>query len=89
MRTAPWPSWPVSDEREEQAVLGVLRSGNWWRHSYGQGVELAEDEADPLSSVARFQREFARARGCKYGIAASNGTVTIELALPRGWCLSG
>ncbi len=81
VRTAPWPRWPVFDEREEQAVLEVLRSGNWWRHSYGQGVELAEDEDSPQSTVARFQREFARRHDCRYGICAANGTVTMEMAL--------
>lgn len=81
VRTAPWPSWPVFDQREEEALLKVFRSGNWWRHSYGQGVELAEDEAEPLSAVARFQRDFAHYHGCKYGICAANGTVTMEIAL--------
>ncbi|RPJ40201.1 MAG: hypothetical protein EHM21_15070, partial [Chloroflexi bacterium] len=65
VRTAPWPQWPVHDEQEEQAVLRVLRSGNWWRYSYGQGVDLADDEADPQSEVARFQRAFARYQGCR------------------------
>lgn len=81
VRTAPWPRWPVFDEREERAVLEVLRSGHWWRHSYGQGVELAESEEQPQSMVARFQRAFARAHDCRYGICAANGTVTLEIAL--------
>ncbi len=81
VRTAPWPHWPVSDDREERAVLDVLRSGNWWRHSCGQGVELAESEDDPQSTVARFQRAFARAHDCTHGICATNGTVTLEIAL--------
>ncbi|RPJ51721.1 MAG: DegT/DnrJ/EryC1/StrS family aminotransferase [Chloroflexi bacterium] len=81
IRTAPWPQWPVHDEQEEQALLRVLRSGNWWRHSYGQGVELAEDETDLKSEAARFQRAFARHHDCRYGIAAANGTVTLEIAL--------
>lgn len=81
VRTAPWPRWPVFDEREENALLAVLRSGNWWRHSHGQGVELAESESDPQSTVARFQRAFARAHDCRYGICAANGTVTLEIAL--------
>lgn len=81
VRTAPWPNWPVFDEREENALLGVLRSGHWWRHSYGQGVELAESDENPQSTVARFQRAFARAHNCRYGICAANGTVTLEIAL--------
>jgi dTDP-4-amino-4,6-dideoxygalactose transaminase len=81
VRSAPWPGWPVFDEADEQALLDVLRSGNWWRHSYGQGVELVEDETDPKSMVARFQRAFAHAHECKYGICAANGTVTMEIGL--------
>jgi dTDP-4-amino-4,6-dideoxygalactose transaminase len=81
VRTKPWPTWPVHDETEEQLLLDVLHSGNWWRHSYGQGVELTEDELHPKSMVARFQRAFALAHDCAYGIAAANGTVTIEIAL--------
>ncbi len=81
VRTAPWPQWPVFDHTEEQALLEVFRSGHWWRHAYGQGVELAEDEAAPQSAVARFQRDFAQAHDCRYGICAANGTVTLEIAL--------
>ena len=81
VRSAPWPPWPVFDDEDEQALLEVLRSGNWWRHSYGQGVELVEDEADPKSTVARFQRAFAHAHECRYGICAANGTVTMEIGL--------
>ncbi|MCE1252186.1 MAG: DegT/DnrJ/EryC1/StrS family aminotransferase [Anaerolineae bacterium] len=81
VRTAAWPSWPVFDQTEEKNVMQVLHSGHWWRHSYGQGVELAEDDSTSPSLVARFQNAFARAHACKYGICASNGTVTLEIAL--------
>lgn len=81
VRQKDWPTWPISDQTEEKAILDVLHSGNWWRHSYGQGVELAEDENNSQSTVARFQRMYARHRGCKYGICAANGTVTLEMAL--------
>ncbi|HVO41497.1 MAG TPA: DegT/DnrJ/EryC1/StrS family aminotransferase [Aggregatilineales bacterium] len=81
VRSAPWPRWPIFDDADEKLLLEVFRSGNWWRHSHGQGVELAEDEANPQSMVARFQRDFAVAHGCKYGICAANGTVTMEIGL--------
>lgn len=83
VRTDPWPKWPVSDEREEKRLLEVLHSGNWWRHSHGQGVELAEGEDSP-STVARFQKAFAQAHDCTYGICGANGTVTLEIALRAG-----
>jgi dTDP-4-amino-4,6-dideoxygalactose transaminase len=81
VRTQPWPGWPVFDQTDEQRLLKVFRSGNWWRHSYAQGVELAEDEVHPESLVVQFQRAFAQAHDCQYGICAANGTVTIEIAL--------
>ncbi|NQU11128.1 DegT/DnrJ/EryC1/StrS family aminotransferase [bacterium] len=81
VRTAAWPRWPVVGSEEESAVLEVVRSGNWWRFSYGQGVSLIEDETKLESRVARFQRAFARAHDCTYGIAAANGTATLEVAL--------
>jgi dTDP-4-amino-4,6-dideoxygalactose transaminase len=81
IRTQPWPKWPVFDQDDEELLLKVFRSGNWWRHSYGQGVELIEDEEHPASMVAQFQRAFARIHDCTYGICAANGTVTIEIAL--------
>ena len=81
VRTAGWPRWPVVGKEEEAAVLEVVRSGNWWRFSYGQGLTLAEDETKLESRVARFQQQFARAHDCQFGIAAANGTVTLEIAL--------
>ena len=84
VHTGGWPQWPVSDDKDEERLLGVFRSGNWWRHSYGQGVELAEDEETSPSMVAQFQRKFARAHGCRYGVCAANGTVTLEIALRAG-----
>jgi hypothetical protein len=57
IRTKPFPSWPVFDEREERALLGVLRSGKWWRYSYGEGVEMRDPEpGQPRSRVAEPSR---------------------------------
>src|SRR4029079_14598257 len=36
-RTERWPSWPVFDKSEEDALLGVLRSGSWNR---GNGKQV-------------------------------------------------
>jgi dTDP-4-amino-4,6-dideoxygalactose transaminase len=82
LRTKPFPSWPVFDESEERALLGVLRSGKWWRYSYGEGVEMRDPEpGQPRSRVAEFQEAFARLHNAKYGIACANGTAAIEVAL--------
>lgn len=81
VRQKPFPHWPVFDKREEDALLQVLHSGKWWRFAFGQGVELAEPEAGERSQVAMFQEEFARYHGCKYGVAAANGTGTLEIGI--------
>jgi dTDP-4-amino-4,6-dideoxygalactose transaminase len=81
VRRTPFPSWPVWDEREEDAVLGVLRSGKWWRFSYGVGVELKEPETGDRSRVVEFQEAFARHHQAKFGLACANGTAAIEVLL--------
>ncbi len=47
VRTAPWPAWPVYDEREERALLEVLHSGAW-------GVNAGEGR------VTAFEHAFAK-----------------------------
>ena len=81
VRTNPFPAWPVFDEREEQALLAVLRSGNWWQFAYGQGLELQENPDAEVSQTTHFEAEFARAHDCSCGIAAANGTATLEIIL--------
>jgi len=59
--------WPVFDSDEIEAVLRVMESGkvNYWTGDEGR----------------RFEEEFATLCGAKYGVALSNGTVALELAL--------
>ncbi len=73
--------WPVCDQQEEEALIEVLRSKKWWRFAFGQGVELIEPEEGERSQVVLFQEEFARYHGCKHGIAAANGTGTLEIGI--------
>jgi len=81
-RRKPFPSWPAFDENEEEALLEVLRSGNWWRYSHGEAVEGRVSEGDqPRSKVAEFQEAFARFQGARYGIACANGSAALEVAL--------
>src|SRR5262245_1303529 len=68
VRTAPFPEWPVWDERDEHALLGVLRSGMWGSHSGGGRVKA-------------FGEAFARFQDAKYGVAVTNGTAALEVAL--------
>ncbi len=69
LRTEPFPSWPVWDAADEQALLAVLRSGVW-------GIS-----DDPDSPVHQFEREFARAHDAKFGQTVFNGTAALQTAL--------
>jgi len=62
----PVPKWPIFDEKEEQAILEVLRSGKW---AY-QGP--AEKE---------FEQAFAEYTGAKHALTVTNGTHTLKLLL--------
>ena len=66
-RTTPFPPWPVFDDEQIEAVSNVLRSG---KVNYWTGQE-----------ARHFEEEFARLADCRHGVAVSNGTVALELAL--------
>lgn len=67
VRNKPFPSWPVFDQEDEQAVLGAVRSGYWGKL---QGQE-----------VARFEKDFAQYHDARYGIGVVNGSVSLKIAL--------
>lgn len=69
VRSAPFPRWPVFGKEERAALMKVFSSGTW-----GIGG----------SYVTKFQEDFAKAHGGRYGIAMMNGTVSIEIALKAG-----
>ncbi len=61
----PWPPWPIFDETEVQALTNLVRSGNWW---FGEQKEA-------------FTREFTNYQQARFGVAVTNGTVAIQVAL--------
>ena len=67
LRTEPYPSWPQWDEQEEAALLGTLRSGQWW--------------APGGSQVKALEKEFAAYHDARYGVAVPNGSVALEVCL--------
>jgi dTDP-4-amino-4,6-dideoxygalactose transaminase len=67
VRTAPFPSWPVADEREEQALTGVVRSGKW-----GRGVG---------DQVKAFERAYAELTGARHCLATANGSTALLTSL--------
>lgn len=66
VRRKPFAQWPVFDDAERGAVLDVLESGVWGGYS---------------PKVSDFEQAFADHHGARFGISASNGTVTLEAAL--------
>lgn len=67
VRRTPFPEWPIWDEAEEQALLGVLRSGKWGRLNG--------------KYAATFEQAFAHAHGARHGIAMVNGSISLRVAL--------
>src|SRR5262249_3810152 len=61
-----FPKWPVHDEREIDLLREVLAGEQWGGFH-------------PI--VARFEEQFAAFQHCRYGAAAANGTVTLEVIL--------
>ncbi len=76
-----WPIWPQNSPLEEQAVLRVLRSGEWWKNSLGESINRDDATDPPGSEVAQFESSFARVHACRYGIGNINGTASLEIAL--------
>lgn len=68
VRTAPYPPWPVFDERDTQAVTAVIKSGTWGGYPY------------PSPQTAEFLRRFLKLQGGRHAVAMANGTVTMEVA---------
>jgi dTDP-4-amino-4,6-dideoxygalactose transaminase len=66
-KTKPFPAWPIYDEREREALNEVLDSGVWWR--------------TPGTKTLAFEQEFAAYHQAKHGIAVTNGTHALEVAL--------
>jgi dTDP-4-amino-4,6-dideoxygalactose transaminase len=68
VRTEAWPSWPIWDQCEIDAVTEVIESGQWGR--------LAE-----TSKCQDFEEKFAAYQDAAYGVAVTNGTAALEVAL--------
>jgi dTDP-4-amino-4,6-dideoxygalactose transaminase len=66
VRSDPWPSWPVSDQREVRALEAVVRSGVW-----GLGGE----------QIREFCRRFAEYHHARFAVAVANGTAALEVGL--------
>ena len=65
VRRRPFPSWPVADAREEEALVRVIRSGKWFRGE----------------NVAAFETAYASLTGAKHCLATANGTSALITSL--------
>ena len=61
--------WPLSDHRDEAALLAVLRNGKWGRTSGG------------ASRVKEFETAFASRMQARHCVATSSGTTALLTAL--------
>jgi len=68
VRTKPWPSWPIWDERDVKAMEDTVRSGRWGR--------LGEN-----TQAEKFENVFAEYQDAKYGVAVTSGTAALTIAL--------
>jgi dTDP-4-amino-4,6-dideoxygalactose transaminase len=66
-KTKPFPAWPQYDESERRALTDVLESEVWWR--------------TPGTQTLAFERAFAAYHGAQHGIAVTNGTAALEVAM--------
>jgi len=66
-KTKPFPDWPIYDDLEREALNEVLESRDWWRTEGSKTLD--------------FEQSFAEYHQAKHGIAVTNGTHAIEVAL--------
>lgn len=67
VRSAPFPSWPVIDEREEKALIETLR-GKRWNRIGGSYVE-------------KFEKVWAERTGARHCLATSSGTSALVCSM--------
>ncbi|MHC4941393.1 MAG: DegT/DnrJ/EryC1/StrS family aminotransferase [Planctomycetota bacterium] len=71
-----WPAWPHWDEKEEQVLAEVVKSGQW-------GI------CPEPNHVSRFAARFAEAHHSKYAVCCCNGTIALMIALRAAGVLPG
>ena len=67
IRSEKFPSWPVSGELEERALIETLRSGRWYR---GNGQQ-----------TKRFEDAYRQLTGARHCLATANGTSALCVSL--------
>lgn len=74
VRKKPWPSWPVVDEEDADAVAKVVLSGRLER--------LMSEMEGKKSKSSEFEHKYAEYQGAKYALMVNGGgTAALELSL--------
>jgi dTDP-4-amino-4,6-dideoxygalactose transaminase len=74
-KTKRFPAWPYFDDAERKALLEVLDSRIWWR--------------TPGTKTLEFEKAFAKFHGAKHGLAVTNGTAALEVAMSAAGIVPG
>lgn len=61
-----FPSWPIFDDRELNAIESVVKSGDWWSNN---------------TIIEEFETAFSNFQEVQYTLSLTNGTQAIELVL--------
>jgi len=69
VRTDPWPQWPARGEEEKLQLLDAFDNGDWGGFPF-PGVKARE-----------LGERFAAYQNARYGIACSNGSISLEICL--------
>jgi dTDP-4-amino-4,6-dideoxygalactose transaminase len=59
--------WPVNNEANQRSIAELFESGKWWVYR-GKTLE-------------QFQKRFAEAHDCSFGVGVCNGTVPLDIVL--------
>ena len=70
VRTKPFPSWPIYDDKDVEIYLDALRRKVWSEYSY---IET--------ESAVKFERKYAELMGTKFCASTNAGTTALSAAL--------
>ena len=65
VRTKAYPTWPVFDERDIEAVTRTIRSGRWGGAPF------------PGPKTVQFAEKFIEMQGGNFAVPMMNGTITM------------
>jgi dTDP-4-amino-4,6-dideoxygalactose transaminase len=77
VRRKPFAPWPVYTREESRGLQKVLASRNWGGYPF------------PNQIANSFAGKFARFHSAKYGLAVTNGTIAIQIALKAASIMPG